>query len=296
MSYIKIFWTDRESILPLIAVAIAAICGIIVLNFSPVRSLADSDPGLEKFQAQMVASVKPSSRPSIPSYKKEDSLKILPLGDSITRSDIYHLGYRYYLWTQLVDAGIDFDYVGSMKSHFYGDPDLPLHRGRTFDRDHEGHNGWDAELFLKGRPGKEDENLTKWLNHYTPDIVLMHVGTCDLIHRNSISDAVDNIEKIVEVLRADNPNVVILMAKLIPSMGGGEGISEMNAEIERLAVKKNKSDAPIVVVDLNSGFDPHNDLFDRVHPNIYGNKKMAAKWFDAIQRVLEEGRVKRLGA
>ncbi len=295
MSYIKIFWTDRESILPLVAVALAAIGGILILNLSPARALANARMELKNLHIQPGASVKQGAGPSIPAGDARTSLKILPLGDSITRSDCFHLGYRYYLWTQLVDAGVDFDYIGSMKSHFGGDPELPSHKGLTFDRDHEGHNGWDTERFLKGRPGNESENLKKWLNDYTPDIVLMHVGTCDLLYGNSVSDAVDNIEKIIDVLRADNPNVVILLAKLIPTLQGEKVVGEMNVGIERLAARKNRSNSPVVLVDLNSGFDPYNDLFDRVHPNIYGNKKMAAKWFDAIRGVLEEGRVRKLG-
>ena len=41
-------------------------------------------------------------------------VRILPLGDSITQSDKTYSSYRYYLWIKLIDAGIKFDYVGSL--------------------------------------------------------------------------------------------------------------------------------------------------------------------------------------
>ena len=298
MSYMNLFlknsWKDKKLLLSLIAVAITTMSAMFALDFSLTDSAAVARPEFEAFQKQGEEGSKQASGPAISTGKTKECLRILPLGDSITRSDYYHLGYRYYLWTQLIDAGIDFDYVGSIRSHFGGDPELPNYRGQAFDRDHEGHDGWEAGCFLKGRPGKEDENLSKWLNSYTPDIVLMHVGTCDILYGDSINSTVDEIEQIIDILRADNPNVVILLAKLIPARKRETVVDDMNSEFERFAAKKSRRTSPIITVDLNSGFDPYNDLFDRVHPNIYGNKKIATKWFGAIQNVLAEGRIKRL--
>jgi hypothetical protein len=40
--------------------------------------------------------------------------QIQPLGDSITQADSEHRSYRYELWKHLVEAGLDFDLVGSV--------------------------------------------------------------------------------------------------------------------------------------------------------------------------------------
>jgi lysophospholipase L1-like esterase len=106
---------------------------------------------------------------------------------------------------------------------------------------------------------------------------------------------VKEIEQIIDLLQTDNPHVTILVARLIPAMKREADVEEMNAAIEQLVTRKNRKESPIVLVDLNSGFDPYNDLFDRVHPNIYGSRKMASKWFDAIQDVLEERQITKLG-
>jgi hypothetical protein len=285
----------KRFILPIVVVLIAGMGRIISLDIPSARSVAMADITHEAPQVQVRPAIEEITEISVPAGLADEPLRILLLGDSITQSDMYHLGYRYYLWTKLVDSGINFDFVGQMESHYGADPELPEYKGRQFDRDHEGHPGWESICFLNGAPGKGNDNLSVWLNQYTPDIVLLHVGTCDIIYGNSISSAIDNIEQIIEILRVKNPNVVILLAKLIPMMNREDRIAEINAEIERLAAREGSSDSPIILVDHNTGFDPYNDLFDRVHPNIYGNMKMAAKWFDALKSVIEEGRVQKRG-
>ena len=107
----------------------------------------------------------------------EAPVRILPLGDSITQGDKDHRSYRYSLWVRLIAAGISFDFVGSMNSNFFGNPVWPDYNGQSFDRDHEGHWGWQADQILNGHPLTEGkEYLSAWLEEYTPDIVLLHLG------------------------------------------------------------------------------------------------------------------------
>ena len=222
-------------------------------------------------------------------------LRLLPLGDSITRSDINHLSYRYSLWTKMVDAGIDFEFVGSLDSNFGGNGAWKAHKGKSFDSKHEGHWGWRADQILEGVSGAEGGRLSEWLNTYTPDIVLMHLGTNDLMQSQSASSTVHELERIIEVLRADNPKVVILVAKLIPTYNAGVNsrIAMLNSRLERIAAKASTAASPIIVVDQNSGFDVSADTYDWIHPNRSGEEKIAAKWFDALQDVLGNGYVNR---
>ena len=71
--------------------------------------------------------------------------------------------------------------------------------------------------------------MSEWLKSYTPDVVLMHLGTNDLLQRQSASSTVNELEQIIEVLRTDNRSVIILVAKLIPTKNGG-----VNSRITRL--------------------------------------------------------------
>jgi lysophospholipase L1-like esterase len=205
---------------------------------------------------------------------------ILPLGDSITGDGVNRSSYRYPLWVKLVDAGIDFDFVGSQKSDPLGTPDLQNYNGHSFDLDHEGHGGWHVDQILEG--------LDDWLQLYTPDIVLLHAGTNDARFDDRIDDAEDGLKRIIDAIRADNPEAITLLAKLIPAAEPerNRNIKVLNLRIDDIASGKTEASSPVIVVDQNSGFSVRSDTLDGIHPNESGEEKMAQKWFDAIIQVL----------
>lgn len=216
-------------------------------------------------------------------------VRILLLGDSITQADYAHLSYRYWLWMKLIDTGVDFDFVGSMKSNLSGDPVWPGYMKHSFDRDHEGHWGWRTDQILNGAEGMENGKLSEWLLDYTPDIVLIHLGSNDIFEGRRYSDIFSDLKQIVETLRADNPNVIILVAKLIPTgyPVANRLIEDFNSGIDPLAAEISTPTSPVIVVDQFKDFNPAKNLFDNIHPNKRGEKKMAETWFNALMKVLE---------
>jgi len=216
----------------------------------------------------------------------EQTLKILPLGNSITQSKIPHFSYRYNLWKELIDSGIKFDFVGSLDSNFQGKPSWPDYRGFQFDSDNEGHWGWRADELL--------DSLPVWLTGYTPNIVLMHVGSNDCNQNNSTLSTVQEITQIINLLRADNSEVSILLAKLIPwdNTTINSRINDLNSKFDSLATNLNTESSKIIVVDQNTGLDAVNDTFDGVHPNESGEEKMASVWFSGIKTALAKLSVK----
>lgn len=218
-------------------------------------------------------------------------MRILPLGDSITQSFRNHRSYRYNLWVKLINAGIDFKFVGSMHSNAGGNPLWPPYRGRSFNNTHEGHSGWTTGQILNGFPGHGQGRLTTWLQGYTPDVVLLLLGTNDAFQDENISSVEDNLKQIIFELRVRNPNVIILLAKLIPTSypNFNSRIDALNAAIGGIAPEMNMRASPVIVVDQLAGFDPETDTFDGVHPNELGEEKMAQKWFQAIKALLDQG-------
>jgi lysophospholipase L1-like esterase len=208
------------------------------------------------------------------------TVSILPLGDSITQANLDRQSYRYPLWIKLIDAGISFDLVGSQNSNPQGNPVWPDYHGLSFDRDHEGHGGWRAEQIL--------DSLPLWLNDYTPDIVLLHIGTNDVLDGQSTQSTVDEIKLIIDELRDDNPRVIVLLAKLIPTASPDEnqGIVDLNSRMDRIAASKATPVSPVLVVDQNSGFDADQDTYDGIHPNRAGEENIAERWAHAIIQVL----------
>jgi lysophospholipase L1-like esterase len=187
---------------------------------------------------------------------------IVLIGDSITQASSTQLSYRYRLWKRLIDDGATFNFVGSLNVNLSGNPVWPAYAGRSFDRDHEGHWGWRTDQILG--------QLSGWLAGYTPNIALIHLGTNDVVQSQSASSTIGELGQIIDRLRADNPRVKILLARILPTSGGAAvnaRINELNALITGLVSSKNTALSPIRLVDQNS-----------VHPNATGEEKMAQKW------------------
>jgi len=231
-------------------------------------------------------------------YAKDDYVyKILPLGDSITQAEINRASYRYPLWKKLVDANIKFDFVGSMDNQYdgfsKGKTPQPDYKGLKFDKDHEGHFAWSTYDIVKGyatNDGRGSGNLAQWVKKYDFDIALVHLGTNDAFHRSKHDAVFQELKNLIEVLRSDNPNAVILLAKMIPAKrqpGDGKAVQDLNdSVIPKVAKELGTKSSPIIVVDHFSGFDAKSDTYDGVHPNESGEEKMAQRWFEAIKEAL----------
>ncbi len=203
-------------------------------------------------------------------------LCIVPLGDSITQADSQHNSYRRPLWFLLQNNGYtNVDFVGSLDSNSGGPTPTP-----DFDLDHEGHWGWRADAILN--------QLPNWLTSYTPDIALIHLGTNDMNQGQSVASTIAELEDIITTLRADNPDVIVFLALLIPRTDPlkNADIDALNAAIPTIALTMSTAQSPIIIVDQNTGFDAAAETYDGVHPNEAGEQKMAQKWYDAIDEVI----------
>ncbi|GHA74509.1 GDSL-type esterase/lipase family protein [Pontibacter akesuensis] len=223
--------------------------------------------------------------------------KVLTLGNSITQGNTEFPGYRYPLWKMLVDEGMDVELVGSHDTNEGGDPAVKgtVYNGKVYTNRNEGHWGWSTDEILNGRDIMTG-NLASWLEDYTPDIALIHLGTNDMFRQcggnpNCYEETISELREVVRVLRNDNANIKIFMAQLIPAdpqkVGPAiaQNIERLNALIPALVNDLNTTRSPVVLVDQFTGFNPTMgvDTHDGVHPNTSGELKMASKWFAAIE-------------
>jgi lysophospholipase L1-like esterase len=222
----------------------------------------------------------------------------MPLGNSITQGDGKHPSYRYALWKMLIDAEVDFEFVGSHDVNKDGvNPAVKgtEYKGKIYTNRNEGHWGWRADEILNGRPGQQ--RLGQWVKNHTPDIVLMHLGTNDMFQNQSVDETIGELREVVLQIRAENPDVVIFMAQLIPADEGvghartNQNINNLNARIPALVEELTTLRSPVILVDQNTGFDAtwnpnsiegQGDTYDGLHPNFIGEQKMAQRWFEAI--------------
>ncbi|MEO1403392.1 MAG: SGNH/GDSL hydrolase family protein [Cyanobacteria bacterium J06635_1] len=229
--------------------------------------------------------------PSISNYAVQDiaqsstinnnPVNILPLGDSITQGSHRQDSYRRPLWHLLQQQGYAINFVGSLNTNSGGPSPNP-----DFDLDHEGRWGWRVDEILNGQIGQG--KLTDWLQDYTPDIALVHLGTNDIAHPNSVASTLEELGQVIDVLRADNPSVTILLAQLIPNSYPeiNQRIQTLNAQMVGLAANKTQPTSLVQVVDHHSGFDVAADTYDGVHPDESGINKMAQVWVEALSPLL----------
>ena len=210
----------------------------------------------------------------------DSPIQILPLGDSITDSINGNPSYRRSLWQQLNSAGYNVDFVGRPSyRHTTVPPEL-----LDYDIDHEGHSGFAADRI--------EDNISSWLNDFSADIVLLHIGTNDLnrgrLRGENVAGTVDQtlteIDGIIQNLRARNNSIIIILAKIIPMRNYDTAV--FNDEMDAFVSTRTTTASPIVIVDQYTGFDPIADNYDNFHPNAGGETKMADKWFQALEPFL----------
>ncbi|KAL0780505.1 hypothetical protein CaCOL14_001840 [Colletotrichum acutatum] len=193
----------------------------------------------------------------------QSKIKIMPLGDSITEITCW----RALVWDQFVKENLadKVQFVGSMINN----PQNCRAQSGSFDLHHEGHSGWlsinIANQYLQG-----------WLASTKPDIVQFMLGTNDVAQGRTTNDIVASYTKMAGLMRASNPQMKILVDRLIPLSFNGGGIDTLNQRIPGWAVEQNSTKSPITVADCSSsaGFTA-SMLRDGVHPNEQGDQIIA---------------------
>jgi len=196
-----------------------------------------------------------------------EPVRIMPVGDSITQGGKTFVTYRLPLDQKLRAAGLNYVFVGSQQSE---GPDGPLW--------HEGYGGKNAE-FLAGI-------MPQRLKQAKPDIILLHCGHNHSAEEKPVPGIIAAERAIIEAARKQNPKVVVLLAQVIASgkLPKYGYLPELNQAEVLLARELSRPEAPVMIVDQFTGFDPQKDtILDKVHPNAQGAEKMASRWFTALK-------------
>ncbi len=207
-------------------------------------------------------------------------LQIMLLGDAITASEEGRRSYRYYLWRRLVDEAIEFDFIGTQHLNHGGEGYWPRYRNLEFDRDHEAHRDWRIDHIVNGKDGQPERGrLENWLDAYTPDIAVVMLGTHDVLQGKETQWAEREMRRVIELLRADNDQIAILVVVPPPVKQENAALIEPLAEAySEIAERDNTVSSPIRLVDLTRVFEPDRHLaYDGVQPNDAGERLIAAQ-------------------
>ncbi|KAM5350927.1 hypothetical protein ACJ41O_003650 [Fusarium nematophilum] len=201
------------------------------------------------------------------------NLRILPLGDSITKGSgsTDKNGYRKRLRDKLVAYGpqTDFfvDMVGTLKD------------GNVQDNDHEGHSG----KYLRDIDSYWPLSIAT-----RPNVVLIHAGTNNMDKRVELDNCPTLMRSMIVNISEYAPEAVILVAPVIwandPVMQANT--DKFNKEVTSIIEERQAARQRILEVPIEIGL---KDLYDKKHPNNQGYQKMADAWFDGIVEAQRRG-------
>lgn len=238
-------------------------------------------------------------------------VRIMPLGDSITydtqkddmRSAALRTGYRWPLWLWLENGDIQVDFVGSEKA---GQDVLP-----AFDYDNAGFPGIKAgqlafllDTGINPYPDPDEPideiqgSGDSYLQYYSPDVILLHIGTNDHPETNTagVEDILDEIDEYSE-------HATVILAKIINRVDFSQDTTTYNNNLEIMADNRIADGDKIILVDMEDGADiiyeltgDGGDMNDNIHPGLVVNPfvvdsgygKMADVWFASLEDVLPQ--------
>jgi hypothetical protein len=212
-------------------------------------------------------------------------IRIMPLGDSITRGSssgvddvTLQISYRKALYDSLVTSGYSIDFVGSLTNG----ENVP-----DFDPNHEGHAGWTDAQIAQNIYNNGGENWLGALGTNWPHIILLHIGTNVL--DTSPADVETILNEIDEYENATNNHITVILARIIDMVPNSVPLHTFNNNVQAMAEARTADD--IVIVDMEDGaglnyaLQPAGDFFDGLHPYTTGYTKMAAVWKTALDQV-----------
>jgi lysophospholipase L1-like esterase len=204
-------------------------------------------------------------------------IKVMPLGDSITDGFTVSGGYRTQLYSRVAADGLtsSLDFVGSMSSG----------PGSLLDREHEGLVGWSI--------GDLAGSIDGWMTSYTPKVVMLMIGTNDILHSLDMSTAPNRLSSLIDQICAKLPaGGKVYVAQITPLTDPTYNalVNQYNAAIPGVVQSKVTQGKPVFLVNMNSVITI-SDLSDGIHPTQAGYDKMGNAWYAIIKNDLVGGPV-----
>lgn len=216
------------------------------------------------------------------------AVSVCAVGDSITQGSSNFTAHRIALESRFNELGWNVEWKGTRADASWGS-----------NNPCEGYSGKNAEYIA--------EQYVAHASQVSADVLLLHAGhnynagdanlSPSPMNEEAIIAAVTNAHaRIIAAARAQNPDVIVLYAKVITS-GGNRAVKysyipALNTAIGALADELNTNVSPVICVDMAGGWNYATDcVSDCVHPNATGAAKMADKWMAAIQPLVNDGKL-----
>ncbi len=215
------------------------------------------------------------------------------LVDSITEGFTVAGAYRNRLCSLIEADGLNevVDFIGDRSN------------GTGYDKDHAGHSGYSIanipaadDCEGKGRQGIT-EILDACVGVNKPDVVLLMIGTNDILSLYKLDESKSRLEALVNGIKermSDDGKIYFATIPYIAENAAYNKTGKTQAELNALIDTFNNgvrdiadSDDAIELVDMNSQI-ALTDLKDGIHPTDSGYTKMDDYWYLSIKDYLTE--------
>lgn len=206
-------------------------------------------------------------------------LRIMPVGASIVRGqprapeDVNHEdnGFRKALRDKLRFDGWKVNMVGSISSGKMADNDVEAIPGETIDQTHE--------------------RIRRSAPIWQPNVYLINCGTNDASASSGQNGAGERMRNMIETMFSHTPDAVVILSTLLQHGRVQPQVENINRQYRSLVQQMQGPDpknprAKVFLAEMQDGFITHpRDIWDNIHPNWEGFRKMAAVWVNAINKV-----------
>jgi len=223
---------------------------------------------------------------------QSQTIRIMPLGDSITRGKGGN-SWRHHLRDRLKAEGIQIQYVGSSPHapNFcepWSDHYLALQQALENNVEHEGWGGLKIHelIRLEGHEFYPDFTIESLLEKNPADLILLIIGTNDFKDNYETETAWERLRGLVRMIIGISDatllvsSILPIFAELDPAVS--EKIKDYNAKIVGIIDSCQTKGCQVGFVDMYPHFRKEDMLEDGIHPNIYGDRKIAKIWSQAI--------------
>ena len=147
------------------------------------------------------------------------------------------------------------------------------------DRNHEGHSGW--------RIDQIDSQVGGWLSTYQPEVVLLLIGTNDIVQDHQLSTAPARLGALLDRIHQLRPATKLIVSSVPPLANASDNTqaAAYNANVRSHVDARAAAGRSISFVDAAAALTV-SDLADGIHPTSAGYAKLADVWHPAIGTAL----------
>jgi acyl-CoA thioesterase I len=130
------------------------------------------------------------------------------------------------------------------------------------------------------------ERLPAHLKHKI-DIFILELGINDAFRGLPVDQIQNNLQQIIDRVRARNPNVRVVIAGMqLPNYGADDYVSAFGKIFTELATKNDAAFVPYLLQGVAG--DPSLNLPDGIHPNAAGQRILAENVWRVLEPVARE--------